>query len=132
MKRLICYLVFPLCVIAIIPNACADGCPTPDEVRERKISRDYEWTVDERTSLENILSVNRLIAVRIVSKGEFVSCRYSTGDQLFSMDGLPHSVECMITISSGVWVRTTTGVSVCQEKDTAQCLFDIECRTDQH
>jgi hypothetical protein len=114
-------------LVIVMPDAFADKCPTPDEVRERKISMNYEWTVDERVSLENILSVKRLIAVRIKNDGEYMSCRYTTEKQLVRLDGLPKSDKCVIKISSGEWISTDTGELVCQEKNIALCLFDIEC-----
>jgi hypothetical protein len=114
-------------ILLAVPTAFADRCPAPDEVRERKISMDYEWTVGERVTLENILLVKRLIAVRVINNGEFVLCRYTTERQLVRMYGLPKSEGCVISISSGEWIGINTGESVCQEKDTTQCLFDIEC-----
>ena len=119
-----------LCVVLVIPTAYADRCPTPDEIRGRTIAKDYDWTVNERTSLENILSVKQSIAVRVMKNGEFVSCRYTTERQLIRLDGVPVQEKCVITVSSGDWINTTTGESVCQEEDTMQCLFNIECQGD--
>ena len=123
MKTLICLVLY----VFVIPVAVADNCPTPDEVRERKISENYEWTVDERVSLENILSVKRLIAVRIINDGEYMSCKYTTEKQLVVLYGLPKSDKCVINISSGEWISTDTGERVCQEKNITLCLFDVEC-----
>ena len=130
LKKLKVSGIFFLYVVLVIPAAYADRCPTPDEIRERTILKDYDWTVDERTSLENILSVKKSIAVRIMKNGEFVSCRYTTERQLVRLDGLPAKEKCVITVSSGEWINTTTGESVCQEEDTMQCLFEMECQDD--
>jgi len=110
-----------------MPVTHADECPMPDVVIERKISNDYEWTVDERVSLENILAVKRLIAVRIKDNGEYMSCKYTTGRQLVRLYGIPKTDKCVIKIASGEWISTDTGELVCQEKDITLCIFDIEC-----
>jgi hypothetical protein len=122
-KKLICFVLNAF----VITVAHADNCPAPDEVRERKISGNYEWTVDERISLENVLTVKRLIAVRLINNGEYLSCKYTTEKQLVVLYGLPKSDKCMINVSSGEWVSTDSGELVCHEKNITFCLFDVEC-----
>jgi hypothetical protein len=97
-------------------NVFADRCPTPEEIRERKISQDYEWTVDDRVTLDGLLSVKQLYAVRIKNNGEFISCNYSTDRRLISLDGLPNKGRCLIMTSVGEWHGTENGEWVCQEK----------------
>lgn len=116
-----------LSIFMVTGNVCADRCPTPDEVRERKISQDYEWTVDDRVTLDGLLSVKQLYAVRIKDNGRFVSCNYSTEKRLISLDGLPNKGECSIVTSVGEWHGTENGELVCQEKDSTQCHFQFEC-----
>lgn len=116
----------------LTPVVFADRCPSTDEIIKREVSRDYDWTVDERTSLDKVLAVRKLIAARIMNNGEYISCRYSTGNFLLRLDGLPIKEECMLKVSSGKWLTTAAGETVCQEEDVLRCLYDIECQEDQY
>ena len=74
----------------------ADHCPSPETIKERKISRDYEWTIDERRTLDDVLAVEKLYSVRIKNQGEFIACYYS---------GLPYRSD-----QSGVCARVRASV----------------------
>ena len=119
-------VMLTFCLVA--PFAFADRCPSTDEIIKREISVDYDWTVDERTGLDDVLAVKKLIATRIMNNGEYVSCKYTTGKLLVRLDGLPIKEKCIIKVSSGEWLTTGTGENACQEEDTLRCLFDIECQ----
>jgi len=127
MKRTTNICIVILLNYLLVSAAFADRCSTAEEVRYRFISKDYEWSVDERMTLENLLDVEKLFAVRIMNRGEFVSCRYRTKRQLINLDGEPKKQKCVIRKSSGQWKSTKSGDLVCQEKDISLCLFDIEC-----
>lgn len=105
----------------------ADTCPTPEEIRDRKISKLYEWTVDENTSLDELLSVERLYAVRLMDYGEYVSCRYTTKKWPLRLDGKPEGNGCELTPETGAWTSTDSGHLVCREEDVAKCGFKIAC-----
>ena len=67
----------PLLLLLIVHNVTfADRCPTPEQVRERNINRDYEWSVDETVTLDMLLMVSELREVSLQNHGEFVSCHY--------------------------------------------------------
>jgi len=108
-------------------SAYADTCPTPDEVRDRKISEDYDWSVPENISLKDLLSVNKLYAVRIINYDEYVSCRYTTEKWPVILDGTPKTEQCRVMPTGGEWTGTDSGQLVCREKDVTKCLFNLEC-----
>ena len=58
-----------MCIFLCTQNAIADSCPTVKDINYRLISRDYEWTVDEGVTLDELLSVKELIAVSIENEG---------------------------------------------------------------
>ena len=123
--------MFFLWIFMVMEHAFADRCPTPDEIRERKISQDYEWTVNDKVTLDGLLSVKQLYAVRIKNSGEFVSCNYSADKRLLSLDGLPNKGKCSIVTSVGEWHGTEDDELVCQEKDLSQCQFTFECKQEK-
>ncbi len=105
----------------------ADSCPEPEQIRQRDISQYMEWTVDERTSLDDLLGVKTLYAVRIINFGEYVSCRYTTDKWPVTMDGKPVSQNCTITPDAGEWDSTDSGQFVCRELDVSHCGFRFKC-----
>jgi hypothetical protein len=105
----------------------ADNCPSVKDITYRLISKDYEWTVDEGVTLENLLSVEELFAVNIENNGEFVSCNYKNDEKILKLDGLPIKEKCPLINSSGNWINTDTNRLVCDEEDLSLCLFDTDC-----
>ncbi|MEM6998576.1 MAG: hypothetical protein AAF419_01900 [Pseudomonadota bacterium] len=109
------------------PTAFADQCPTVDMIKERKISREYEWWIEERRSLEEILSVQKLYSVRIKEKGKFVSCHYQADKLLIAMEAAPIKAHCTVTQYKGDWKNVNEIETVCTETDPFACLFAIYC-----
>lgn len=105
----------------------ADQCPTPDIIKERNISRDYEWTLDERMTLDDVLSVEKLYSVRIKNKGEFIACYYSGSKGLLRLDGKPEKDDCGISKGAGSWEVANNGEEICKEQDLTLCMHDIIC-----
>jgi hypothetical protein len=105
----------------------ADQCPSSEIIKERNISRDYEWTIDERRSLKDVLSVEKLYSVRIKNKGEFIACFYSGSKKLLRLDGASLTEKCVIRIQSGNWEQAENGEQVCKEDDLSLCLYEIHC-----
>lgn len=122
-KAILIVLVFFIAV----PSVSADRCASADEIRDRKISKVYEWTVDDGITLDDLLSVKNLFAVSVENNGEFVSCKYKNDNRFLKLDGLPKKEKCSIITSSGKWFTIGTGRVICYEKDAERCLFDIEC-----
>lgn len=105
----------------------ADECPSAKTVKERKISRDYDWSIDERRSLEDVLSVEELYSVRIKNRGEFIACYYTNENGLLRLDGAPLEKNCAIKVQSGNWIETEKSEKICKEKDVSACAFEIQC-----
>ncbi|MBT7952033.1 MAG: hypothetical protein HN764_10445 [Gammaproteobacteria bacterium] len=108
-------------------SALAERCATPEEVIERKISPDFEWSVSEGVTLEGILSVRRLYAVTIENYGEFVACKYEANQQYIRLDGAPKNTKCPIQVISDNWFVSELGQTVCEESDITLCRFGPSC-----
>ncbi len=119
--------LFFLYVNFVAHSVFADNCPSVKDITYRLISKDYEWTVDKGVTLDNLLSVKELFSVSIENDGEFVSCKYKSGEEFLKLDGLPEKEKCPLINSSGNWFTTGTNRLVCDEEDLALCLFDINC-----
>lgn len=118
------FFILLLCYMAPAP---AETCPAISEIIERKISNLYEWTVGEGTSLDDLLSVNRLFSVRIHDDGSFVSCRYTTRKYPVTLDAKPEVSGCRVESTDGDWQTTDTGQQVCREKNLYDCNYEIRC-----
>jgi hypothetical protein len=114
--------------ILLMTNTQADVCPTAEEIRDKKISRSYDWAVTENTTLDELLSVKDLYAVRIMDYDSYVSCRYTAVEWPVTLDGNPLDSECRIVPDAGEWTGTDSGELVCREKDVTKCGFKMECR----
>jgi len=110
-----------------MPYTHADVCPTAEEVRDKKISRNYDWAVTENTTLKELLSVKELYAVRIMDYDAYVSCRYTTIKWPVTLDGSPLKSTCKIEPDAGEWTSTNSGDLVCREKEVTECGFRMEC-----
>ena len=110
-----------------VSNVFPENCPTPEKIRARNISSQYEWTVQEGVTLENLLSVQQLYSVRIINFDDYISCRYSTGKWPVKLDGKPVNDKCHVLPEAGEWHGTDSGSLVCQEKDPVKCGFRMEC-----
>jgi hypothetical protein len=111
----------------LIPAVYAERCATPDEVRDRRISPDYEWSVNEEVTLDGLLSVRQLYAVSIENYGEFVACKYEANQQYIRLDGAPKNSTCPIRVLSDNWFVSTGGQTVCDESDITLCRFEASC-----
>ena len=119
-------------ILYILPFACsADTCPSVAEIIERNIPRTYEWTVDDKTTLDDVLSVNKLYAVRIMDQGDYVSCFYTTPNWPLKLDAKPEKSRCIIRKEEDSWLETESGNLVCQEKNLFNCNFRISCSSEE-
>ncbi len=107
--------------------AYAERCATPAEVRDRLISPDYEWTVNEDVSLDKLLAVEKLYGVSIENYGEFVACKYTAPQQYIRLDGVPRNSQCPVRAISDNWFVSESGETVCEEKDPTLCHFEFGC-----
>lgn len=114
-------------IILLMSNVHAERCATPDEVRDRLISPDYEWSVNEEVTLEALLSVRRLYQVTIENYGEFVACKYEANQQYIRLDGVPKHSKCPVRVISDNWFISESGQTVCDEKDNTLCRFESAC-----
>lgn len=107
--------------------ARAETCPAVSEIIERQISNLYEWTVEEGTTLDDLLSVNRLFSVRIHDHGRFVSCRYTARKWPVKLDAKPEVNGCLVIQEGGDWEEVDSGELVCHDKNLFACKFRISC-----
>ncbi|MEQ8289511.1 MAG: hypothetical protein RIB78_07285 [Gammaproteobacteria bacterium] len=105
----------------------ADTCPTPETVKDRKISRVYAWYIDERRTLDDVLAVEKLYSVRLKNSGEYVSCYYSGSGRLLEMDAWPLKTGCSIVEYQGEWQTINEEERVCTADDMSKCQFAIYC-----
>ena len=125
MKSTIRFCVYFLVVFPEV--LLAGNCPDPETIRLRELSRELEWTVDGQTTLDELLAVISLYAVRISNYGEYVSCYYTTDEWTVKLDAKPVTIGCLIMPDAGRWTSTDSGQLVCQEEDVNRCGFRIEC-----
>lgn len=124
---------FTFCtIVALLILACpvarADSCPSAYQVHSRKISRDYEWTVDEGVTLKEILSVTRLRAVAVQNAGEFIICGYDRGKgKNLNLYAKPKGKLCVVTRAGGKWNKSDAGDLSCGENDPEKCRFQFNC-----
>lgn len=114
-------------IVLLVSNVHAERCATPDEVRDRLISPDYEWSVNEEVTLETLLSVRLLYQVTIENYGEFVSCKYEANQQFIRLDGVPKLSKCPVRVISDNWFISASGQTVCDEDDNTLCRFESAC-----
>ena len=116
-----------LLLLLSVSGIHAEVCPVPEQIRDRKISKEYDWSVEENTTLKELLAVKQLYSVRIMHNGEDISCRYTTGKWPVRLDGQPVSGKCKVVSESGEWSSTESGELVCNEEDVTKCGFKLEC-----
>jgi hypothetical protein len=126
MKSSILFCVY--CLVIFPEVLLAGNCPDPETIRLRELSRELEWTVDGQTTLDELLAVKSLYAVRISNYGEYVSCYYTTDEWTVKLDAKPVSIGCLIMPDSGRWTSTDSGQLVCREEDINRCGFRFECK----
>jgi hypothetical protein len=114
-------------VFFIASSVHAERCATPDEVKNRMVSPDYEWSVSEGVTLEGILSVRQLYAVTIENYGEFITCKYEASQQYIRLDGAAKNSKCPIQTISDNWFVNEGGQTVCGETDFTLCRFEPSC-----
>jgi hypothetical protein len=118
-------------LVGIHPESRGDSCPSPDKIRHRDLSKQYEWTVDEKTTLQNLLSVQKLYAVRIMDHGLYVSCYYTTDKWPVKLDVAPVKDGCKYASHQGKWKSIESGQDVCMEKNAGNCGFKYTCKQAQ-
>lgn len=114
-------------VLCFASGTRADQCPTPEQIRERNISRDYDWSVSEDVTLDMLLEISTLNKVSVHNHGEFVACYYQSQQLPVRMDGTALAPNCFVTNLSGEWLPLPGGTLSCNESEPDQCRFRIEC-----
>ena len=126
-----CNALLAIVLFCMYTGTRADSCPSPEMIIKRDLSKQYEWTVDENTTLQDLLSVKELYAVRIMDHDDYVSCHYTTDKWPIKLDMSPSSGKCKPVPHSSKWKNTDSGQVVCMEKDIANCDFNFECKQEQ-
>jgi hypothetical protein len=119
-----------ICLFGLLAHSgfvLADQCPSTEIIKKREISREYDWSIDERRTLDDLLAVDKLYSVRIKNKGEFIACYYSSNKVLLRLDGAPLEKGCLVNKKSGNWYSAENSELVCKEEDLNQCIYEIHC-----
>ncbi len=103
-------------------------CPSIELIKSRKISKDFDWTVSDKTTLKQVLNVSELIDVSIENHGEFIGCIYKSDNEMVRLDAKPITVDCLVITSSLNWLMNENGQSVCNENNKMQCKFEVSCQ----
>ena len=108
-------------------NVLADTCPAPSEIKARNIPDDYDWSVAENISLEQLINVEILFSVRIKNKNEYIACYYRNSDRVIRLDGLPLGKDCRVYHESNNWQVTDNHEWFCDDEDKYSCLYKKNC-----
>ncbi len=128
MKNFNKYRYIYFVILSISPSLLfADQCPTAEKIKERNISREYDWTINERRTLEDVLSVEKLYSVRIRNEAEYIACYYSGSKRLLRLDGKPLKQSCRVEKISGRWKSIKDGEQICLEDELGKCEYSIKC-----
>jgi hypothetical protein len=115
-------------ILSVIPSLLfADQCPTPEKIIKRNISREYDWSINERRTLEDVLSVEKLYSVRIRNEAEYIACYYSGSRSLLRLDGIPLKQPCRVKEITGRWESAENGDQICLEDDLEKCEYEMKC-----
>lgn len=128
MKYLNIYRHIYFIILSISPSLLfADQCPTPEMIKERNISREYDWTINERRTLEDVLSVEKLYSIRIRNEAEYIACYYTSSRGLLRLDGKPLKQYCRVNDVSGRWESIENGEKICLEDELGKCEYEMKC-----
>ncbi len=108
-------------------NTHADRCPTPEDIRDRNLSTDYDWSVNEQVSLDALLSVKKLYGASVENYGEFIACKYEADQQYIRLDGSPNIQNCRVVTLDENWFDSEDGKTVCMDDDITLCKFIYRC-----
>ena len=122
------FVSFVLLILSFNLKAEDYSCPSIDSIKSRTISKDFDWTVSENTSLEQVLNVTELIDVSIENHGEFIGCIYKSDNHKVRLDAKPITVDCLVVSNSKNWLLNQKGQSVCNEPNKMDCKFEISCQ----
>jgi hypothetical protein len=103
-------------------------CPTIAEIRDRELSLQFDWTVDEGVTLAAILEVEELVSVSTENNGEFTVCEYwGTDGRPLRLYALPLGENCRIEPAAGEWESGPGLRRQCLESDQSRCRYMIRC-----
>lgn len=121
-------LIFLILIISNNSFATSFTCPAVQSIKDRTISKEFDWTVSEETSLESVLNVSELLSVTIENHGQFLRCTYNSSDVEVNMDAKPITVDCLIVPSSQNWINHDNGRSVCNDVVKGRCEIETSCQ----
>ncbi len=116
-----------ICLYSMASAADVVTCPQAEDVRNKTISQEFDWTTSEDVSLHSILNVHQLHSVSIENYGEFLACSYDSETIQLRLDGKPIKVGCTLKPQSEPWSNSEPGQYVCLEKNKAACLVLLDC-----
>ena len=119
---------FSVLIVPFSLRAESYSCPSIQSIKDRTISKEFDWTVSEQTTLEQVLNVSELLEVRIENHGDFVGCIYKSTNDLVRLDAKPITVDCLLVPLSANWLMNDIGQSVCNDTDKMRCKFEVSCQ----
>ena len=124
------HALLAICLLCMHTESRGDSCPSPEMIIKRDLSKQYEWTVDENTSLQDLLSVKQFQEARIMDHGLFVSCFYTSEKGTVRLDAAPVKGECSLTLHDDQWIKTDAAQDVCTDTIAGNCGFTYTCEPD--
>lgn len=119
------------CIFAILvlisSYTLAETCPAPSEIKARDISKNYDWSVEESITLEELVNVEALFGVRIKNKNQYIACYYRGKEKVIRLDGLPLGKNCRVYHESTNWQVTEKHEWFCNAEDKYQCIYEKKC-----
>ena len=116
-----------ICIYSLSVHAESYSCPTIQQIHDRTITQQFEWTVSEQTSLDAVLNSRALLAVTIENAGEFVTCTYASEPSDVRLDAKPLGDNCTMVSEQSDW-QTTADREICTEPNKLSCLFTQSCQ----
>lgn len=108
----------------------ADKCPDREQIIARELSKQYEWSVAEDISLQELLAVEQLVAVKIMNQGEFVRCEYRGEKPVLNLDAISTLAGCKLVAGNSLWVSNNESELMCLESEPDDCRFEKICHDD--
>ena len=129
-KQYFMFVILLTCIFVFDRDANAEifSCPSIQSIKNRTISKEFEWTVSENTSLDAVLNVSKLEAVSIENHGEFVSCIYQSHNEKVRLDAKPITVDCLVVTHSANWQDNKSGRWVCIDNNKMNCQYEVSCQ----
>ena len=104
------------------------ACPLINQVKNREISQDFEWTVAEDVTLHSILNVESIDSVSILNHGEFIRCTYLSEGIEVNLDAKNVKPACVFVSDEKSWIHLEKSNAECFLENKQECSASIVCQ----